>query len=122
MQNSSNGQPTVWVVIPAQWTRALLRGELIERGYDAVGFIDARDALESLAERPPDGIVVELRGLPPAQLERLVKIGVPVIATGGASDLADPSLRSVEFAELLPRPVTLGAIADRVEAVLARDR
>lgn len=37
--------PRVLVVMPAQWPRALIRAELREAGYDAVG---ARDLLEAL--------------------------------------------------------------------------
>src|SRR2546427_10879771 len=44
--------PVVLVVLPEQWPRALLRAELIERGYDAVGAPDLRTAFRfpSLAE------------------------------------------------------------------------
>ncbi|MGH9457504.1 MAG: hypothetical protein ACRD2J_07695 [Thermoanaerobaculia bacterium] len=113
-----NSAPVVWIVSAEQWTRALLRGELIERGYDAVGFLDAGDALDHLPSRPPDAIIVELRGLPRRQLEQLVRIGVPLIATGGATDLADETLQALDLAAVLPRPVSLGTIADRVAALV----
>ena len=39
-------EPAVWVIDSEQWPRACLRAELIERGYDAYGFISIGDALE----------------------------------------------------------------------------
>src|SRR5689334_9573424 len=37
--------PVVWIVDAEHWPRAYLRAELIERGYDAVGFVGVREAL-----------------------------------------------------------------------------
>lgn len=41
--------PRILIVIPVHWTRALLRAELREAGYDAIG---ARDLLEALSVDP----------------------------------------------------------------------
>ena len=35
--------PVIWIIDAEQWPRALLRAELIERGYDAVGYVTVRD-------------------------------------------------------------------------------
>jgi DNA-binding NtrC family response regulator len=106
----------IWIIDGEQWPRALLRAELVERGYDAVGFLTVRDAIDQLPWRRPDAIVVELRGQPAQQVERLTRIGVPVIVTGGASDLEE--LEASLFTAVLPRPVSLGTIADRVIAAI----
>jgi len=41
-------EPILWV-IDSEQPRALLRAELIERGYDPYGFITISDALDSLS-------------------------------------------------------------------------
>lgn len=110
--------PVVWIISEAQWTRALLRAELIERGYDAVGFLTVHDAMEELASRFPAAIAIEVAGQPLSHVERLLKIGVPVIATGGMPAIGDPALRALPLYAVLPRPVTLGEIADAVSAAL----
>ena len=105
-------QPVIWIIDAEQWPRALLRAELIERGYDAVGYVTVRDAIDSLPFRRPDAIVVELRGQPMPLVERLPKIGVPVVIVGGASELND--LPPGDWSAVMQRPVSLGDIADRV--------
>ena len=42
-------EPILWVIDSEQWPRAMLRAELIERGYDPYGFITIGDALDSLS-------------------------------------------------------------------------
>jgi DNA-binding NtrC family response regulator len=108
----------IWIIDAEQWPRAMLRAELIERGFDAVGYITVRDAIESLPLRPPDVIVAELRGQPLGQIERLRDIGVPVVIIGGAPELND--LPSEGWEAVMRRPVSLGEIADRVVAAAAR--
>jgi len=108
----------IWIIDAEQWPRALLRAELIERGFDAVGYITVRDAVESLHERPPSAIVVDLRGQPLPQVGRLLEIGVPVLVVGGTPEIHD--LPEGKWAAVLRRPVSLGEIADRVEALAAR--
>lgn len=95
-------QPVIWVIDEEQWPRALMRAELIERGYDAVGFLSIRDAIEQLPWRHPDAIIVEPRGQPEPLMEQMQKIGVPVI--------------------LIERPVSIGEIADRLQTIIAPAR
>ena len=92
----------------------MLRAELIERGFDAVGYITVRDAIDSLPERFPDAIVVELRGQPMPLVVRLLKVGAPVLIVGGVPEIND--LPEGAWAAVLRRPVSLGEIADRVVA------
>lgn len=79
----------VWIIDADQWPRAMLRAELIERGFDAVGYPTVGDAIESLLLRPPNAIVVDLRGQPPRLVERLLAIGVPVLVIAGMAEIND---------------------------------
>ncbi|MGZ4811062.1 MAG: hypothetical protein ACXV7D_17185, partial [Thermoanaerobaculia bacterium] len=93
----------IWIIDSDQWPRALLRAELIERGFDAVGYIEIADAIDSLPWRPPDAIVVDLRGQPMPQVAKLLKIGVPVVVVGAETEMKH--LPQGAWAELLRRPV-----------------
>ncbi len=104
----------VWIIDAEHWPRALLRAELLERGFDAVGFETYADAIENLPWRRPDAIVVETRGQPVAQIRRLLNLGVPVILTGGAPEIEDPAYAVGGWGAVMRRPVTLGQIADAV--------
>src|SRR5215470_7064228 len=83
-----SGEPILWVVDSEQWPRACLRAELIERGYDAYGFITIADALDSLARgatRKPQALILELRGqeLTEDLMEALRNLAMPIILLGG---------------------------------------
>jgi len=104
----------VWIIDAEQWPRAMLRAELIERGFDAVGYITVRDAIDSLPERHPDAIVVELRGQPIPLVERLLNLNVPMFIIGSVPEIHDLPDRPWT---LLHRPVSIGAIVDHVEAL-----
>lgn len=106
----------VWIIDGEQWPRALLRAELLERGFDAVGYLAVRDAIDAVLERPPDAIVVDLLGQPMPVVERLLQIGVPVLVIGGALELQD--LPPGPWAAILKRPVSIGEIAETVTALL----
>jgi hypothetical protein len=57
--------PRVWIVNADHWPRAYLRAELIERGYDAIGFETLKDALARLALRRaprPALLILDLGG------------------------------------------------------------
>jgi AmiR/NasT family two-component response regulator len=114
----------VWIVDREHWARALLRAELIERGCDAVGYVDIPAALAALQSRksaPPEVIVLELRGqqLEEDALGRLCAAGAPIVVLGGAVELNDPAVRNRQWAAVLRRPFTIGAVADAVEKLLA---
>ena len=116
--------PLVWIIDSEQWPRACLRAELIERGYDAVGYLDVGEALaDAVPGRPhPRLLVLELRGqaLDPARLDALAGIGVPVLVLGSALDLAEPVVRDQRWTHVLRRPVSLGEVADWVEMLVPR--
>jgi DNA-binding response OmpR family regulator len=101
----------VWIIDSEQWPRALLRAELIELGFDAVGYLTVEDALAAFPRRFPDLIVIDLSGQPRDAVAKLLEIGVPVIAIAGAQEAVDQP-----FIAVMRRPVSLGEIADRVVA------
>ena len=102
--------PLIWIIDAEHWPRALLRAELIERGYDAVGFVTVDDALRVMPQRRPDAIVVELRHLAPEEVARLFGGDVPVIAI--APTTTEPWVDEFPWAAILRRPVSIGEIAD----------
>jgi DNA-binding NtrC family response regulator len=102
----------IWIIDPEQWPRALLRAELLERGYDAAGFLTVDDALRVMPMRWPDLIVADLRHLTREEAARLFGAKVPVIGLAGVAP--EPWVSDLPFAAVLTRPVSLGEIADRV--------
>ncbi len=102
----------IWIIDHEQWPRALLRAELIERGYDAVGYVTVEDAAQTIGSRFPDVVVVELRGIHRDDVAHLFHIGVPVIAV---ASLPEPQwLDEFPWKTVLRRPVAIGDIADVV--------
>lgn len=117
---NAEDKPSVWIISRQHWPRALLRAELIGRGYQAVGFFSMADALQTLGllqlDRPAL-IVVELRDLEytPDDLAALEIAGIPVILLGGAIELANPAVSERTWDAVIARPFTIGVVADRVE-------
>jgi len=121
--------PVIWIVDAEQWPRALLRAELIERGYEAIGFVRLSHALAALALAAaafpkPRAIVIDLggQGASAETLARLAASGAPLIGIGGAVERAAPAAAAFPWASLLARPVTLGAIGDAVERAVPAAR
>jgi hypothetical protein len=111
--------PPIWIVDADQWPRACLRAELIERGYDAIGFttIDAMLArLGRPAVDPPRVVLLDLDGqaVTPPGLAALARHPAKLVLTGGAAALASPALEGAAADRVLPRPVSLGERADAV--------
>jgi len=116
-------EPVVWIIDEEQWPRACLRAELIERGYDGVGFVNVAHALAAMGHpgmAKPCIIVLELRGLTQkrGELEGLIRYGVPIILLGGAVELNEGLVKEHEWAAVMRRPFTLGAVVDKVEKLL----
>ena len=118
-------RPLVWVVGAERGPRAALRAELIERGYDAVGFETLREVV--LAGRLPGvarpaALVIDLhdQATGDALLDALFALGASVIAVAGSTDAGDPRLRARPWASWLRRPITLGAIAEVVTDLAPR--
>jgi hypothetical protein len=110
----------IWIIGADHWPRAYLRAELIERGYDAVGYLGIRDALVDLALAPsrrPRLVVLDLLG----QIEdetvvaALIGQGAPVVALAGATAATEERLLHHPWAAFLRRPLTIGQVADLVD-------
>ncbi len=114
-------KPVIWIVDCDQWPRAALRAELIERGYDAVGYFLLEEALALLRAAPsqakPRVIVLELRGqeIKREGLDELAQSSVPAILLGGTVEMNEPLLRLHKWSAVRGRPITLGEIADLIE-------
>lgn len=117
-------QTPVWIVDCDHWPRAYLRAELIERGYDAEGFVTLAELLVrlALAAARPALVVIDLQGQRSndRQLTRLLGAGFPVLAIGGVTEWEDQRLRPRNWARFLRRPLTIGEIADEIDRLLAR--
>jgi hypothetical protein len=120
-------QPILWIVDSEQWPRACLRAELIERGYEALGFISVGEAIDALSRGTsprPEAFILELRDQPySAQaLDAIRNLEIPTILIAGAVELGDPLIRACTWTTILRRPISLGEIADVVENVLPPPR
>ena len=114
----------IWIVDAEHWPRALLRAELIERGFDATGFETVEDAIRQLrltgAERRPALLVLDWRDqtMDERTSELLVRAGVPVLVV---ADLAHRDGGPAgPVVEVLNRPLTIGDVANAVEQLLAQ--
>ena len=58
-RQSRGRAPVIWIIDAEQWPRAMPRAELLERGFDAIGYITVRDGIDSLLWRRPRAIVVD---------------------------------------------------------------
>ena len=113
-------EPVVWIIDSEQWPRACLRAELIERGYDACGFVELKDAVDALSRRTvqrPAAVILELRGqhLTRELLKAIRSLEVPTILLGGATELNDALVQEYSWDAVLRRPISLGSIADLVQ-------
>jgi len=109
----------IWIIDAEQWPRASLRAELIERGYDAVGFVDIGAALRNVFQKPRV-IILELRGqmLTAAALEALTATDIPIVLLGGAAELDDTLVQRFHWAATFRRPVLLGDVADFIQRLV----
>lgn len=116
------GAPTVWIVDSDHWPRASLRAELIERGYEAIGFERTRDAALELASGRavrPALVIVDLAGQTGdlASLNALLRAGAPAVGVGGALEWGTGGVTGLAWGAALRRPVTVGTIADAAQAL-----
>ncbi len=116
-------KPVVWIIDPQQWPRANLRALLIDRGFDAVGFMELERALTALNDpdhSKPDIIVLELSDFSPKeeQLETLARLPIPLIALGGSVECNQMWINKVKWISVIRRPVTIGQVAETIEKLL----
>ncbi len=122
MYEKAVGQPGVWIVSSQQWPRALLRAELIEGDYDAIGFRSFEEALIALARatrEPPKAVILDLtdQQVTRSQLSALSEARIPTILLGGAPDLQDPQLSEFSWAGILRRPYMIREVVALVERI-----
>ena len=105
----------VLLIMPQQWPRALLRAELREQGYDAIGARNLSDAGRQPAADPERGpvrlVLVDDAALTPEH-EGLLD---PLLARHGG-----PPGRS--WTQVLHRPLRIDDIVQAARAILAAPR
>jgi hypothetical protein len=113
----------IWIVGADHWPRALLRAELIERGYDATGFATLEEAVRRLMLPParrPALLVLDRRDqvVDERTSARLSDARVPILLV---ADIAHPGGAPLApVVEILHRPLTMGGIADAVDRLIGR--
>lgn len=115
--------PRILLVMPDHWTRALLRAELIERGYDVVGAPDLASALLSRPVEkdrgPVRAILIDQDALvEPAN--RLLDLFVSRYRNPALLLLARAQLDTPPgpWQRIVRRPALIGEIASAVEETL----
>jgi DNA-binding response OmpR family regulator len=117
-----SGDRIIWIISAEQWPRAMLRAELIEQGYDAVGYLTIDQTLIELSRSPgqkPQIIILDLNGqeITRARLCALLGEGIPVVILGGAVELASPLLGECSWAGILRRPFMIRQVVDLIKQV-----
>lgn len=109
------------LVVGRDWKfRALLRAQLREEGFDALGFetlADATAALTSFAP-PPAALIFDTAEVPRTELEQLVglKAPCPVVVVAAADEsITAPQVR------VLRRPVAIGTLINELKALSAAE-
>lgn len=116
-------EPAVWIIDSQQWPRACLRAELMERGFEVIGFVSPAHALRAHRCRlyqKPLVIILELFALDAAEDEiaAVSRLGIPILILGGAVQLNQGCVKKLTWASVLRRPFTIGKVADTVENLI----
>lgn len=113
------GKTMIWIVDRQQWPRALLRAELLERGYDAIGFEGVNEALHAYRHRlyaRPQVIILELKELEEGEdVSALVEEGLPTILLSGIAEERMAAFQAMRGCVLLKRPFTIDRVVAEVE-------
>ena len=119
--------PRVLLIMPQQWPRALLRAELREQGYDAIGARNLSEAGRQPAEDPERGpvrlVLVDDAALTPEHEGLLDPLlarhgGPPAILLARAGHTAPRR----SWTRVLHRPVRIDDLVQAVRAILAAPR
>jgi hypothetical protein len=121
--DSESPPPRVLVVMPDQWTRALLRAALREVGYDAVGARGVREASRvrpAQSDRGPVRLVIIDHDALGAGIEPLL---APLLARHGAPGAmllkrATKSMPNGAWRRVLQRPVSVADVVEAAEELL----
>jgi hypothetical protein len=117
-------KPLICIINNQQWPRAYLRAELIERGFEAVGFTDLAGAITALGHFPsakPSAVVLELRdqAIETRLMDIIMKMGIPMILLEGLVEANEPVVKQYHWAAVMKRPTSIGAIADKVQEIVS---
>jgi hypothetical protein len=121
--NVDETMPVIWIVDREQWPRANLRALLLDRGSDALGFIELAGALAALKDPHyprPFILVLGLRGLSPAEeeVDALTRLSIPMVGLAGAVEMSQEWIRKIQWAALIQRPNTIGRVVDTIEKLV----
>jgi hypothetical protein len=120
--SDSSGKPVVWVIDADHWPRACLRAELMERGFEVIGFEGVSQALSALRHglyERPFAMVIDLHGLDfhPKEREALTRIAALKILLGGTVELNEAWVKEADWTLVMRRPFAVGDVADAVEGL-----
>lgn len=115
--------PRVVIVMPDQWTRALLRAALREEGYDAIGSRGVRDAARVREDDPERGpvrlLIVDQDALSGSALPLLARLQSQLGAP--ATMLIKRAVRPMpdgQWQRVLQRPVSIEDVVMAAEALV----
>lgn len=115
--------PVVWIIDSQQWPRACLRAELMERGFEVMGFESPAHTLRAHRRRlyeEPLVVILELFALDAGEgdIAAVLRLGIPTLLLGGAVQLNQGYVKGLKWASVLRRPFTIGKVADTVENLM----
>ena len=118
-------KPVVWIIQAEHWPRAYLRAELLERGFEAIGFRYMGEAIAALrfgTHEKPFVLLIDLQklALKASEIRALSLTRIPKILLGGAVELNEDWIERVGGALTMRRPFTIGELADLVETLWRR--
>jgi DNA-binding response OmpR family regulator len=113
------------MLISNEWpSRALIRAELIEEGYEVQGLLSLEDALRLLRtnETFPRLIIFDAMGysLDPPALELLKEMSqkAPILICASAYQASQVDFKGLGFYFLMVRPFTVGDVVGRAKTIL----
>jgi DNA-binding NtrC family response regulator len=112
----------VWVIDAEHWPRACLRAELMERGFEVIGFESLPQALSALRHglyAKPSAMVIDLHhlSLEAGERDALTLLAISKILLVGGVELNETWVKEADWAEVLRRPFAIGQVADAVEGL-----
>jgi AmiR/NasT family two-component response regulator len=115
----------VWIIDRQQWPRALLRAELLERGYEAIGFVGVDAALSAFRLRlytRPDLIILESKDLLEREenVQALAGLGIRTILLTSILEEQKAAFHGIGWTILLKRPFTIGRVVEEVGRQIKR--
>ncbi|HEX2965428.1 MAG TPA: hypothetical protein VHO84_06565 [Syntrophorhabdaceae bacterium] len=115
---------SIWIVMSRHWPRAYLRAELIERGFEAIGYADLETVISALQDshvKKPGVIIIDLyKQLSDIKiLKGLMHEHIAVILLLGSLQENSTLVTQYRWAAVMKRPLSIGAIADKAQEITA---